>query len=142
MTYRIAISCILVGAACAGNIRDCSARGGHTQEFLERFELSELKYIGSAVEADECLASIADPSGMVHKVKLGNFAGKHYGEITSITEVELRLTEWYADESGWWKEASALLPRQGVSADYRCEDIAILVDGFLKRVTPKNDKPT
>lgn len=62
------------------------------REALEAFELSELQYVGT-LEQDQVWALVRSPDGVIHRVQTGNYMGKNYGQIKSISENGLVLDE-------------------------------------------------
>ena len=51
-----------------------------------------------------------DPSGIVHRVKTGNYVGLNVGKITSIEEEQIEIREIVKDSSGRYEERMVMLP--------------------------------
>ena len=49
---------------------------------------------------------------LLYQVKLGDYLGQNYGQITRITETELALREIVQDAAGEWIERSSALQLQ------------------------------
>jgi type IV pilus assembly protein PilP len=74
------------------------------KEFLETFNLSELKMVGTINQGGVLWALIDDSSGAVHRVKDGNFLGRNHGKIVLTTNTLMELEEIVSDGmSGWLK---------------------------------------
>lgn len=69
------------------------------KEALEAYELSELQYVGT-LEQEQKWALIRASDGVIHRVQTGNYMGKNYGKIESISESELVLDEIVPDGRG------------------------------------------
>jgi hypothetical protein len=102
-------------------------------EFFEKFDLSELVYIG--MYSEECgdrqinWGTILDPEGLPHKVRVYTMMGKNFGRITQITASHIEVTEVHNVGAGGWVERSVLLPMvegQGARARFRYEEDAAL----------------
>lgn len=76
---------------------------------LEEFPLDGLKMIGFLHRGKTDYAVIRAPDGKVHQVKLGNYMGLNFGQITSITETEIKLKEMVQDGAGDWSERESSL---------------------------------
>lgn len=78
------------------------------KEPLERFEIGELKMVGTLKRSGEgkgeLYALIADGSGGVHRVRQGNYMGESHGRIRRITETRIELIEIISDGRGGWIE--------------------------------------
>lgn len=62
------------------------------REALEAFELSELQFVGT-LEQEQIWALVRAPDGVIHRVQVGNYMGRNYGKIMSISENEIQLKE-------------------------------------------------
>lgn len=74
------------------------------REALETFELEKLKMVGTLQQGSEIYALIKAPDNSLHRVKKGNYMGINFGQITDITEIEVRLKEIVEDSAGDWSE--------------------------------------
>ncbi len=57
---------------------------------------------------------VVDPDSVIHKVKVGNYAGRNVGKIVRITADAIELRELVQDSRGRWDErvASLRLPEE------------------------------
>jgi type IV pilus assembly protein PilP len=79
------------------------------REELEQFELDSLRMVGTIKSADENWGIISDPSGVVHRVKVGNYMGRNIGKIVNIFEDRIELREIIQNSQGRWEERQAAL---------------------------------
>lgn len=79
------------------------------REELEQFELDSLKMVGTMDDSEQLWAIIADPSGIVHRVTVGNYAGRNIGKIVNIFEDRLELREIVRNSQGRWEERQAAI---------------------------------
>ncbi len=81
------------------------------REPLEAYPLESLKMVGVLMKRGQSHAIIfADKT--LHQVKVGNYLGQNYGQITAITETEVTLKELVEDASGEWTERISTLQLQ------------------------------
>ncbi len=66
------------------------------KEALESYELGELQFVGT-LQQENLWALVRSPEGVIHRVKVGDYMGKHDGKITAITETEIKLKEIVPD---------------------------------------------
>ena len=78
-------------------------------EYLEQFSLDSLRMVGTIQFQGQQYGLVKDADGAVHRVQVGNYLGQNNGEITNITESEIRLTEIIPDGLGGWMERQAAL---------------------------------
>ena len=78
---------------------------------LEEFPLESLKMVGFLRKGKHSNAIIRSAENKLYRVKLGNYMGMNFGEITSITETEVKIKEMVQDGAGDWleRESSLLL---------------------------------
>jgi len=74
------------------------------KEELEDFPLESLKMVGFLYIHNTANAVISAPDGKLHHVKAGNYMGQNFGQITSVTESEIKLKEMVQDSTGDWSE--------------------------------------
>lgn len=79
------------------------------KEALEQFPLDALSFVGHLEKGGKNWAIIMSPDKLVHKVQVGNYMGMNYGEINSISETKITLTEIIEDGMGGWIEREAAL---------------------------------
>lgn len=85
---------------------------------LEAFTLEELKVIGVILSGTVPYALIQTPSPNKPKhVRVGEYMGKSFGKITSITLNGITVLETVKDTSGAWvpQEKTLMVPREGGS---------------------------
>lgn len=81
------------------------------KEPLESFPLESLKMVGVLIKRGQSHAIIvADKT--LHQVRVGNYLGQNYGQITAISESEITLKELVEDASGEWTERMSTLQLQ------------------------------
>ncbi len=69
------------------------------KEALEQYGLTELSLVGTLEQAN-IWALIRSPEGVIHRVQVGNYMGRNYGQILTISDAELALRETVADGNG------------------------------------------
>lgn len=73
------------------------------KEFLEQYTFDSLRMVGTLERSGTDWSLIKDPDGGVHRVKLGNFMGRHHGRIVDMTDTYVAVVEIVSDgsEDGW-----------------------------------------
>lgn len=73
------------------------------KEFLEQFTFDSLRMVGTLERDSTNWTLIKDPNGGVHRVKLGNFLGRHHGKIVDMTDTYVAVVEIVSDGTpdGW-----------------------------------------
>lgn len=71
---------------------------------LEAFPLDALKFVGVLKEERSIWALIAQPGGLVTRVKKGDYMGKNYGQIIDINDKEIKLEELVQPAGRWEKK--------------------------------------
>jgi len=79
------------------------------KEELEDFPLESLKMVGYLSQKGIPQAVIHSTEGKVYRVKVGNYIGMNFGQITSITETEVKIKEMVQDSVGDWSERESSL---------------------------------
>lgn len=77
------------------------------KEELEGFSLDALRMVGTLEQDAVRWGLVRTKDGVVHRVKVGNYMGMNNGQITSISEDAIQLTEIVSDAPGQWRERSA-----------------------------------
>lgn len=77
------------------------------REDLENHELDSLRMVGTLQDAGQLWGIVLDRTGTVHRVKVGNYMGRNFGKILSITEEKIELREIVDDGSGGFEERAA-----------------------------------
>ncbi len=76
---------------------------------LEEFPLESMKMVGYLRKGNIGNAVIRASDGKLHNVKVGNYIGMNFGQITSITETEVKIKEMVQDGGGDWLERESSL---------------------------------
>ncbi len=84
------------------------------KEELEHFELDGLRMVGTLEQSSALWGIVQDPDGTIYRVKEGNYMGRNYGKIQSISEEKIELREIVKDLQGAWEERQASI---GLSDD-------------------------
>lgn len=78
-------------------------------EMLESYPLESLKMVGYFLMGKTSHAVVRAPDNRIHRVRAGNYMGQNFGQITSISETEIRLREMVQDGGGDWSERQSAL---------------------------------
>lgn len=84
--------------------RDLKPPANHKKQFLERFNLATLNMVGTLSKEDSTWALIKDMDGGIHRVKVGDYMGSNFGQVESIKDDQLDLTEIVDDGQGGWQK--------------------------------------
>lgn len=79
------------------------------REELEQYELDSLKMVGTMDDTEQLWGIIIDPDGIVHRVTVGNYAGRNIGKIVNIFEDRIELREIVRNSQGRWEERQAAI---------------------------------
>ncbi len=79
------------------------------REPLEQYSLDTLDFVGHLEKSGIRWGLVSAPDKSVHRVQIGNFVGKNYGKIISITETSIKLVEIIPSGSGSWVDREASL---------------------------------
>ena len=81
------------------------------KEYLERYELDTLSMVGTFSKEGAYWALVRDPEGVIHRVPVGDYIGKNHGQVVSIGDTKVSLSELISDGAGGWlvREASIAL---------------------------------
>jgi type IV pilus assembly protein PilP len=73
------------------------------KEFLEQYTFDSLLMVGTLERDDVNWTLVKDPDGGVHRVKIGNFLGRHHGKIVDMTDTNISVVEIVSDGTpdGW-----------------------------------------
>ncbi len=93
-----------------------SGRGGLNQpdfdrpkEELEDYPLESMKMVGYLSQKGIGHAVLRSSEGKIHQVKVGNYIGLNFGQVTSISETDLKVKEMVQDSAGDWTERESSL---------------------------------
>lgn len=75
---------------------------------LEAFPLDALKFVGVLKEGNTIWGLISQPSGIISRVKPGDYMGKNYGQIIRISEDAIRIEETVKMDGKWEKKMMTL----------------------------------
>jgi type IV pilus assembly protein PilP len=76
---------------------------------LEEFPLESMKMVGYLQKGGVGNAIIRSSEGKLHRAKAGNYIGMNFGQITSVTETEVKIKEMVQDGAGDWLERESSL---------------------------------
>lgn len=79
------------------------------REALEEFSLESLKMVGFLFQANVGYAIVRSPDSKLHRVKAGNYMGQNFGQITSVSDNEVKIREMVQDSAGDWAERMSSL---------------------------------
>ena len=81
------------------------------KQYLERYELDTLSMVGTFSKEESYWALVRDPEGVIHRVPVGDYIGKNHGQVVSIRNTQVDLSELISDGAGGWlvREASIAL---------------------------------
>ena len=79
------------------------------KEELEDFPLESLKMVGYLSQKGVGQAVIRSAEGKIYRVKVGNYIGLNFGQVTSVTETEVKIKEMVQDSVGDWSERESSL---------------------------------
>ncbi len=79
------------------------------KEELENVPLDSLQMVGTLDQGNERWALIKTKEGILHRVKVGNYLGLNNGQITQISDSDIKLNEIVADVPGQWQERAAMI---------------------------------
>lgn len=74
------------------------------REELESYPLDALDMVGTIGAGNDMLGLIMDPTGVVHRVKPGNYLGQNHGRIIGVFEDRIVLTELFPNGLGGWDQ--------------------------------------
>ncbi len=82
---------------------------GRSREVLEAYSLDSLAVVGVYDDSDQYWGLVQAPTGVLHRVRAGNFMGSNYGEVISIDKDGITLAETIMDAvDGWVKREAEL----------------------------------
>jgi type IV pilus assembly protein PilP len=79
------------------------------KQYLEQFNVIDLRMVGTLNRPGEFFALVREPTGGVHRVRVGDFMGQNYGRITGVGPTSIELTEIVSDGVGGWQERNRTL---------------------------------
>ncbi len=97
------------GAVAADQQQYINEISTHKLEELEQYPIDALRMVGTMENDDYLWGIVLDPTGVTHRVVVGNYLGDNYGKIVSIDENQIELRELVQETGGRWEERSAAL---------------------------------
>lgn len=79
------------------------------REPLEQYPLDTLNFVGHLEKSGIRWGLVGAPDKSVYRVQIGNYIGKNYGKIVSITETSIKLVEIIPSGTGSWVDREASL---------------------------------
>lgn len=73
-------------------------------EYLESFNITSLKMVGSVTRANKIWALIDTSDGNVVRATVGNYMGKNHGKIVSVSSSQIEVMEIVSNGAGGWVE--------------------------------------
>ena len=77
---------------------------------LERFRLEVLRMVGTMASGGARHALVADPTGRIHRVSVGDYLGGNHGRIDRLREDAVMLREMVRSGNGGWVWRPRSLP--------------------------------
>jgi type IV pilus assembly protein PilP len=77
------------------------------KEELEQYELDSLGMVGTMENGDNYWGIIKDPSGAVHRIRVGNYMGRNTGKVLNVFEDRIEIREIVRNSQGRWEERQA-----------------------------------
>jgi len=79
------------------------------KEELESFSLDNLSMVGTLAQQNDLWALVKTPDGTIHRAREGNYMGRNYGRIVTISEDKIDVRELIPDGKGSYMEREASL---------------------------------
>lgn len=86
----------------------------HVKQYLERFPFSQLAMVGTLQQENSTFALIEDSQGGVHRVQVGDYMGDQWGQIESIDDTRIDVTEIVSDGANGWLRRPRTLELRGL----------------------------
>ena len=99
------------GAASTKSSALLTAAKSHATQELESYPLDSMSMVGSLQQGGKAHALIMVESRL-HDVKVGDWIGQNYGQVTAITDSQITLRETVQDPTGEWIERTSTLQIQ------------------------------
>ncbi len=88
-----------------------AAAKAHAAQELESYPLDSMTMVGSLQQGGKAHALLM-VENRLHDVKVGDWIGQNYGQITGITDTQITLRETVQDPTGEWIERTSTLQLQ------------------------------
>jgi type IV pilus assembly protein PilP len=86
----------------------------HVKQYLERFSLGSLSMVGTLQQSNETWALLEDDTGGVHRVQVGDYVGSQWGQIESIEDGRIDITEIVSDGGSGWLRRPRTIELKGL----------------------------
>ncbi len=96
----------LTESSTAGGIQPDMTR---RKEDLETFPLEVLKMVGTLTMKSTLWGLVKADDGSIHRIQVGNYIGKNFGKIISISIDKIEIMEIVPDRPGTWREQQTSL---------------------------------
>lgn len=83
------------------------------REFLEGFELDSLTMVGTLNWENTLYGLVSDPDGLIHRIRVDEYAGKNNGQIFGIHDDRIELKEYVSDGQAWLENDAQLALEEG-----------------------------
>ena len=87
------------------------AAKAHATQELESYPIDSMTMVGSLQQGGKTHALVMVESRL-HDVKVGDWIGQNYGQVTAITDSQITLRETVQDPTGEWIERASTLQIQ------------------------------
>ncbi len=77
------------------------------KEELEQFPLDSIRMVGTVDLSDTVWGLVKTKDMTIYRIKVGNYMGQNHGQITSISEDKIELTEIIPKKPGGFMERQA-----------------------------------
>ena len=88
-----------------------AAAKAHATQELESYPLDSMSMVGSLQQGGKTHALLM-VENRLHDVKVGDWLGQNYGQVTGITDSQITLRETVQDATGEWIERASTLQLQ------------------------------
>lgn len=87
----------------------------HVKQYLEKYSLAALSMVGTLEQDGNMWALIEDGDQGVHRVQVGDYLGASWGQVESINDTRVDITEIVSDGAGGWLRRPRTIELQGLS---------------------------
>lgn len=87
----------------------------HVKQYLERFTIGSLQMVGYLKRDDGTWALVEDNTGGVHRVQVGDYMGANWGQIESINDTRIDVTEIVSDGASGWLRRPRTIELKGLN---------------------------
>ena len=76
---------------------------------LEQYPLNDLSMRGTIGDADTLWALIEATDSTLHRIKVGSYLGLYDGQVTSVSDQDIKVLELTPDGAGCWVESETVM---------------------------------